>query len=579
MAEERTQRRLAAILAADVAGYSRLMEQDEAGTLAALKQRRKGILQPLVAEHSGRIVKVMGDGVLVEFASAVNAVTCAVELQKRMALANASLSDDRHIVLRIGINLGDVMVEGSDLYGDGVNVAARLESTAEPGSILISGTTYDHVKNKVEVGFDDVGTQTLKNIAERVRVYRITGTPVVRTTHEATTEKSSIAVLPFANMSGNPEQDYFADGITEDLITALAKSDFLSVVARNSTFQFKNRSVDVQSVGRQLGARFVLEGSVRTGPSRIRVTAQLIEAKTGMHLWAERFDRELSDVFAVQDEIVAAISGQLAYNLIDAAADVRRIAPTKSLTAYDYLLRGRASWRRGAVIETMEHYTKAAEADPQYAAALASLVFFYSEDTWMQMTGKTIDELAKSAREHVDRAIAANKGDSFVHHMVGTGLLNLGDLDRAKHHLETAISLNPHFPSSAINLGCLIAFMGRHREGLAVTEKAFGLEPRLPPAMRAVPFYIHCVMGDPDGALKDLDRIENPFAFLHLFAAGCLAQAEREQDARRHTAAFEDKRPSWFDIPGFARVICNCLRMPEDRQRFVDGLRKAGLLS
>jgi tetratricopeptide (TPR) repeat protein len=309
------------------------------------------------------------------------------------------------------------------------------------------------------------------------------------------------------------------------------------------------------------------------------VTAQLIEAETGMHLWAERFDRELSDIFAVQDEIVAAISGQLAYNLVDAAADLQRTAPTKSLTAYDYLLRGRASWRRGAIAETLDYYAKAAEADPQYAAALASLAFFYSEDTWMQMTGKAIGDLVKLARGYVDRAIAADNGDSFVHHMVGTALLDLGDLDRAKHHLELAISLNPHFPSSAINLGCAIAFMGRHREGLAITEKAFRLEPRLPPAMRAVPFYIHCVMGNPDAALQDLARIENPLAFLHLFASGCLAQAGREQEARHHIAAFQDKRPSWFDIPGFARAIGNCLRTLEDRKRLVDGLRKAGALS
>src|SRR5882724_3978526 len=236
------ERRLAAILAADVVGYSRLMEQNEAGTLAALKERRKGILQPLVAGYGGRVVKIMGDGALVEFASAVNAVACAIELQKHMASANFSLPDDRHIVLRIGINLGDVIVEGSDLYGDGVNIAARLESTAEPGGILISGTAYDYVKNKVEAGFEDLGAQTLKNIAEPVRVYRVADTPRVSVTMpKAATDKPSIAVLPFANMSGDPEQEYFSDGITEDTTTELSRSHDLFVIARNSSFQYRDK--------------------------------------------------------------------------------------------------------------------------------------------------------------------------------------------------------------------------------------------------------------------------------------------------------------------------------------------------
>jgi class 3 adenylate cyclase len=269
MTDERIQRRLAAVMAADVVGYSRLMETDEAGTLAALKSRRRQVLQPLVTRHHGRVFKVTGDGVMVEFASAVNALQCAIDVQHAMADANAALPEKLQIVLRIGVNLGDVMVDGSDLYGDGVNIAARLETTAEPGGILISGTIYDHVRNKIEVGFEDLGAQTVKNIALPVRIYRVSGTPpVVISTSKAITDKPSIAVLPFTNMSSDPEQEYFADGLAEDLITDLSKVPGLLVIARNSTFAYKGRSVDVRSVARDLMVRYVLEGSVRREKAR-----------------------------------------------------------------------------------------------------------------------------------------------------------------------------------------------------------------------------------------------------------------------------------------------------------------------
>jgi adenylate cyclase len=275
------ERRLAAILAADVVGYSRLMEQDEAGTLATLKLRRKQVLEPLVAHYRGRIFKITGDGVLVEFGSAVNAVQCAVDLQQKMASANTDRPDAHRIVLRIGINLGDVMVEGSDLYGDGVNISARLEGIADPGDVLVSGTAFDYVRNKVNTAFDDLGPQTLRNIAEPVRIYRVAGTPRVPVAAAiVSSDKPSIAVLPFANMSGDPEQQYFSDGITEDIITELSRFRELFVIARNSSFQFRDRSVDVKRIGRDLGVGYVVEGSVRKAGDRIRVTAQLVEVAT-----------------------------------------------------------------------------------------------------------------------------------------------------------------------------------------------------------------------------------------------------------------------------------------------------------
>ena len=341
MVEERVKRRLAAILAADVVGFSRLMEQDEAGTLAAVKTRRKGVLDPLVAEHEGRIFKVTGDGVLVEFASAVSAVQCAVDLQQGMAVANGGCPEDRHIVLRIGVNLGDVMIEGSDLYGDGVNIAARLESIAEPGGILISGTAHEHIKSKIKVGFDDLGLQTLKNIVEQVRAYRVTSLPSVTVaTPKRATDKPSIAVLPFTNMSGDPDQQYFSDGITEDVIIELSRFHGLFVIARNSSFQYREKAVDVRRVARELGVQYVVEGSVRKMANRIRITAQLIDARSGNHIWSERFDREISELFEVQDEVARTIVGTLSGRLEDAEIKGVTQKRTDDLAAYDSVLRG-----------------------------------------------------------------------------------------------------------------------------------------------------------------------------------------------------------------------------------------------
>jgi TolB-like protein/class 3 adenylate cyclase len=306
MSDERVQRRLAAILAADVVGYSRLMEQDEAGTLAALKQRRKDILDPLVAQHRGRIVKVMGDGVLVEFASAVDAVECAIDLQRKMAIAEAADPEHRKIVLRVGVNLGDVIIEGGDLYGDGVNLAARLQALAGPGEVWVAGSVHDQVEKKIGVGFDDLGVQQVKNIERPVRVFRvaaISSEALPSGVLSPPTSRPSIAVLPFANLSGDPAQDYIGDGITENIITDLARFHDLFVIASNSSFAYKGKAVKIQDVCRELGVLYVLEGSAQKSGDRIRISAQLIEGATGRHLWAERYDRRMDDVFALQEEV------------------------------------------------------------------------------------------------------------------------------------------------------------------------------------------------------------------------------------------------------------------------------------
>src|SRR5262245_55824720 len=389
MAENPVQRRLAAILAADVVGYSRLMGQDEGGTLAALKARRKEVLEPVVARHRGRIFKVTGDGVLIEFGSAVNAVQCAVELQQGMAAANSGLPEDRRIVLRMGVNLGDVMIEGSDLYGDGVNVAARLEAITEPGGICISRKVHDEVRSRLSLAFDDLGEQQFKNIASPVRVFRVTWQasqvhigPQPTSQQPTLPDRASIAVLPFANLSSDPEQEFFAHGLAEDLITDLSKVPGLLVIARNSSFAFQGRSVDIRSIARDLGIRYIIEGSVRRAATRVRINAQLIDASSGSHIWADRFDRDLADVFVVQDEVVGKIVSALAGALPATLSAPKRRAT--NLEAYDLFVRGR-SLVLGSLQATQEARSflrKAIALDPEFAVAYAWLAlshFFGSE--------------------------------------------------------------------------------------------------------------------------------------------------------------------------------------------------------
>jgi adenylate cyclase len=376
----RLERRLAAILAADVAGYSRLMGADEEGTLERLKALRRELLDPKIAEHHGRIVKTTGDGLLVEFASVVDAVRCAVAVQQAMPQRNADVATDSRIELRIGINLGDVIVEGDDLYGDGVNIAARIEALADPGGVLISSTVHDHVRDRLPFIFEDLGEQQVKNIARPVRVYRFRdiGTAVKSTAAETLPlpDKPSVAVLPLANMSSDPEQEYFADGIAEDIITALSRYPSLFVIARNSTFTYKGRAVDVKQVGRELGVRYVLEGSLRQGNNRIRVTAQLVEAATGTHVWADRYDRDLADIFAMQDEITEAVTVAIAPAIAEAEQQRAMRKPPESLDAWAAYQRGlwhlrKASAEDNALAERF--FQQAIDLDPMFAGGYSGL--------------------------------------------------------------------------------------------------------------------------------------------------------------------------------------------------------------
>jgi adenylate cyclase len=370
-------RRLAAILAADVVGYSRLIGADEGGTLSALKAIRAELIDPTIAAHNGRLVKTTGDGLLVEFGSVVDALRCATEVQAGMAQRNAEAPEDKRIDFRIGINVGDVVVEDGDIFGDGVNVAARLEALAEPGAICVSARVQEDASGKLDLDFEDMGEQALKNIARPVRVYRVATGPVSAATKEtpalALPDKPSIAVLPFTNLSGDLEQEYFADGMVEEIVTALSRIKWLFVIARNSSFTYKGQAVNVKEVGRELGVRYVLEGSVRKAGRRVRITAQLVDAATGAHLWAERFDGSLEDVFDLQDQVAISVAGVIEPAL--QAAETARSAnrPTCDLTAYDLYLRARATFfaSRSQVPKALALLDEALARDPNYGPALA----------------------------------------------------------------------------------------------------------------------------------------------------------------------------------------------------------------
>ncbi len=576
MAEERVQRRLAAILAADVVGYSRLMEQDESGTLIALKARRKEVLEPLVARHQGRIFKVTGDGVLIEFGSAVDAVQCAVKLQDGMAVENGDLPEARRIVLRIGVNLCDVMIEGGDRYGDGVNIAARLEQLAEPGGILVSGTTYDHARNKVEAGFEDLGTQTLKNIAEPVRAYRVTGTPrVALAAPKGTTDKPSIAVLPFVNMSGDPEQQYFSDGITEDIITELSRWHQLWVLSRNSSFQYRGKTVDVKRVARELGVQYVVEGSVRRVGEQIRVTTQLVNAVSGNHLWAERYDRNAEEIFAIQDEVVRTIVGTLVGRVQAAAAELAKRKPPNSLAAYECVLRGRAlPWGDPqADAEARRLYEKAIEIDSDYGLAHALLALMLQSEWSEDISGS--DALLDQAFELAKKAVDLDENESFCQFMVGNVHLYRRSFELAEQYHRRALEMNPSNPEDVANMGVLLVYLGRSNEGLEWLRQARRVDPYFGPQ-----WYWH-MLGHAymtarqyDEAITAFERSTTKPPWVHAYIAACHAQAGRTVRARECVVEALRLQPtlSIKHVPPKEPF-----KYAADLANLVDGLRNAGL--
>ncbi len=478
-------RRLSAILAADVVGYSRLMGDDEGGILERLKSLRLELVQPAITKRSGRIVKLMGDGLLAEFPSVVEAVQCAIDIQRSMIGREAYLPDERRLRLRIGVNLGDIIVEGSDIYGDGVNVAARLEGLAEPGGICISGPAFDTINGKLDASFEDAGEQQLKNIAKPVRIYRLgtgspqAGSPAHRKEPLPLPDKPSIAILPFDNMSGDQEQEYFADGMTEDIITALSKGRAFFVIARNSTFAFKGTAINITEVAEKLGVRYVLEGSVRKGGNRVRINAQLIEAATGRHVWAERYDRELEDIFDLQDEITQTIVAALEPELAAAERERAIRKAPESLDVWDIYQRGmwhHHKFNKEDNAQAGKLFRAAIKIDPKFALARSALAH---AGYWDVLFGFVDDEDAvlDEALAQARSGLALDDREPYAHFAMGRVQMLMGELEESVLHLRKSIELNPNFAHAQYGLALALILSGRAEEGIGHCELALRLNP------------------------------------------------------------------------------------------------------
>jgi TolB-like protein/class 3 adenylate cyclase/tetratricopeptide (TPR) repeat protein len=499
LSSEHVERRLAAILAADVAGYSRLMGIDEEGTLARLKAVRKALVDLAIASHRGRIVKTTGDGMLVEFASAVDAARCAVEVQRGMVGQNANVPQEVRLEFRIGIHVGDIIIDDNDIFGDGVNIAARLEGIAEPGGVCISDDAYRQVRGKVEIVCDDLGPQPLKNIAEPMRAWRVRlggqgaatakpASPASQVPALALPDKPSIAVLPFQNMSGDPEQEYFADGMVEDIITALSQFKSLFVIARNSSFTYKGKAVDIKQVGRELGVRYVLEGSVRKAVNRVRITGQLIEAETDRHIWADKFDGGLEDIFDLQDQVTSSVVGLIAPKLEQAEIERAKHKPTERLDSYDLYLRGMelVSTRTLAPLpEALELFKKAFERDPDYAAA-------YAMAAWTILLQQSISGIPLTNKKRTDAIRLANLGatkgidDAFALSRSGHVLTYLGhEYDRGASLVEQAVALNPNLANAWHSRGWVSLMCDEYERSIESFDRMIRLSPLDPLRVRA----------------------------------------------------------------------------------------------
>ena len=492
MAEERVNRKLVAILAADVVGYSRLMGADESGTLAALKQHRQTIFDPAVAAHNGRIVKLIGGGTIVEFGSVIDAVICALSVQRSDDPPPDEVLRRPKIVLRIGINLGDVIIEGDDIYGDGVNIAARLEPLAEPGGICVSSIVNESIGNRIDVRFQDAGDITVKNINRPIRIWKWHpgATPdVTKSKNDKPSPKvatASIAVLPFTNMSGDPEQEYFSDGISDDIITDLSKIAGLTVIARNSSFTYKGRSVDIRTVGRELGVQSVLEGSIRRAGKRVRIAAQLIDTTNGGHLWADRYDRDLTDIFEVQDDVTHRIVDALKITL--SPAEKERLADTETsktsnVVAYDRVLRGREFMLgKEKNLETfgqaIKYFKQALEHDPNYSVAYVCLGFAYMFDYQNRWT-ENPDGSLQIAKEYARQAIEKDPNEPLARCVSALAASYAKDLVRAKTEIDAALALNPNLALAHSLRGNIRAYSGEPLDAIPEIEQAMRLDPAL----------------------------------------------------------------------------------------------------
>ena len=621
MADRGVTRRLAAIMATDVVGFSRMMGEDEAGTLAQLKAVRRELAEPRIAEHDGRIVKLTGDGVLVEFPSVVEATSCAVELQKALLARNADVHEDRRLLFRIGINLGDVIVDGDDIYGDGVNVAARLEAQAPPGGICISAGAFDQVRGKLDLRVKDMGDLTLKNIAEPVHAYRIlpgeTGGGAARRPRAkagtgrgrviaailagvaaagltvavfyftgnrfseptASVDGPSIAVLPFDNMSGDPAQDYFSDGMTEDLITDLSQLSGLFVIARNTTFAYKGTPIDVLQVGKDLGVEYVVEGSVRRIGDQVRINAQLIDAATGRHLWAERFDREITDVFALQDDVVRKIVSSLAVRLTGEEQKALTTVEDVEPAAYDALLRGLERFRRftrETNAESRDFFQQAAAIDPTFARAHADVALSYAMDLAFDWSDDRV-ETSRMALKHARAAIAIDDSVQQVHFAVANVYLFQKRHDEAIAAVARSVEVDPNYADAYGVLGMIYNFAGEPEKGLEAIRKAMRLNPRYPFFYNYIEGQALYQLGDLEQAIERFDRVRrnNPaFPAAHLFLAAALELSGDHDEAVWAVQEVLTLQPH-FTISQLRDWTA--YRKPEDLEQFLGALERAGM--
>ncbi|MCP5085075.1 MAG: tetratricopeptide repeat protein [Alphaproteobacteria bacterium] len=573
-------RRLAAILAADIVGYSKAMAADEAGTLARLKAHRAELFEPAVAKHNGRIIKLMGDGTLVEFSSVVDAVECAIAIQSALAAVSDAME------LRIGINLGDVIVDDDDVYGDGVNVAARLEVLAPQGGICVSDMVYQNIQTKLVAEFEDGGAQTLKNISKPVCTWRWlpdtanpqglgTGPAHAKST-ENQPERAAIAVLPLDNMSGDPDQEYFSDGISEDIITELSRFRELFVIARNSSFSYKGRSVKVQEIGRDLGVSYVVEGSVRKAGNRVRITVQLIEAASGNHVWAERYDRELQDIFDLQDEITQAIVALLPVRLHgDRIASVRHKA-SENLTAYDCYLHGRWLYDKssGQNPKALDLLDKALEIDPGCAHAHAYIARAHAYSIYtVNPTGA--DPLA-AAQQSTEQALAKGEGDPFIHATAGYVYIFSGSHELADRHSAKALLLNPNDIFAMLARGYVLAYLGEYDAGVAQLTQALRHDPHYPDYFHELLAEACYMQRNYEQAVDIYNRWQNPPLHMYVPLAVNYAQLGRMDEAKAAIAQFEDKRPDHADFTNYAVTHVRMCRRPEDADHWLEGYRKVG---
>ena len=556
MAKERLQRRLAAILSADVVGYSRLMGISEARTLARLQALRRELIDPKIDAHSGRIVKLMGDGMLVEFGSAVDAVTCAIEIQREMTERNIAEPHDKRIELRIGINVGDIIIEGDDIFGDGVNIAARLEGIADPGGICLSRGAHDQVKGKLAVVFEDGGEQQLKNIAEPVRVYRIrpitaaaSVTSSVTAPFRPLSDKPSIAVLPFQNMSGDPEQDYFCDGLVEDIITTLSKLAGLRVIARNSTFVYKGRSVDIREAAKQLGVRYVLEGSVRKSGNRIRITAQLIDAQDGTHLWAERYDRAMDDIFAIQDEITLVLATELQVKLTEGEHARLHYTTTTNVEAWTCWVQGMSHHRQAVTKEAQGQarffWEKALALDPASASLNADLGLLHSFDARFEWWDDR-ETAIKKALAYVARALEIDPENADAYTASSLILLFQRQHDEAVAAAKKAVELAPGSADTAELAGYVLAASGYPEEAVVLTEKAMTLNPNYPAVYLGTLGHAYRLSGRTEQAIEAFQayHARNPgFGLTDIVIA--YQQTGRPEEARRTAKQLLAARPNF----------------------------------